>query len=182
MLKRIDRHHHGRESLLNVEASVAAGQVLLGIPLRGRRASYRQSARPRECAVPRQIPSATVEAFTSHLGPASLGAVEGTIASLVAGVVGTSVSRDTPLMEAGLDSLASSELVKEVGGEFSAELSATLLFDHPSIAALSRHVGQELSASWPGSGDSVPEGAIFRRLEESDFTLTLETGTPSLAA
>jgi len=37
--------------------------------------------------------------------------VEGTLSALAARVVGTGVPRDVPLMEAGVDSLAASELV-----------------------------------------------------------------------
>ena len=62
--------------------------------------------------------------------------IESTIASLVVRLVGTSVARDAPLMEAGIDSLASSELVQGIKDDLSAELSATLLFDHPSIVSI----------------------------------------------
>ena len=48
-------------------------------------------------------------------------------------VVGTFVSADIPLMEAGLDSLGMSELQRVLSEECSTELAATLLFDHPSI-------------------------------------------------
>ena len=51
--------------------------------------------------------------------------------------VGNDVTKDTPLMDAGVDSLAASELVQQFSGEFSVELSATLLFDHPSVASIS---------------------------------------------
>jgi len=43
-------------------------------------------------------------------------------------------------MDAGVDSLATSELVQQLSGEFQVELSATLLFDHPSVASISSRV------------------------------------------
>ena len=62
------------------------------------------------------------------------------IGSLFEKNMGTCVKHDIPLMEAGVDSLAASELVQAIEGEFEVELSATLLFDHPSIASISSHI------------------------------------------
>ena len=47
-------------------------------------------------------------------------------------------------MEAGIDSLAASELVQELLSEFDLEVSATLLFDHPSVGSISSHVASNL--------------------------------------
>ena len=66
--------------------------------------------------------------------------VESTINFLIAQSVGTSISADIPLMEAGIDSLAAGEVVESIGKSFAMELPATLLFDHPSIASISKHV------------------------------------------
>jgi len=40
-------------------------------------------------------------------------------------------------MDAGLDSLAASELVGQLSSEFNVDLPTTLLFDHPSVASIS---------------------------------------------
>ena len=48
----------------------------------------------------------------------------------------TNVARDTPLMDAGIDSLAAAELVQQLSVQFSSELPATTLFDYPSIASI----------------------------------------------
>ena len=69
-----------------------------------------------------------------------LDVVEMAISSLVAQAVGTRVPSDASLMEAGVDSLAASEVVSSIGAELAVELSATLLFDHPSIAAICQHI------------------------------------------
>ena len=51
-------------------------------------------------------------------------------------VLGTEVEIDMPLMAAGIDSLGATELQRELGETLSAELPATLLFDHPSIEGI----------------------------------------------
>jgi len=54
--------------------------------------------------------------------------------------VGQEVAAEVPLMEAGVDSLAASELVQHLATEFGIEFSATLLFDHPSMSSISSRV------------------------------------------
>jgi len=49
-------------------------------------------------------------------------------------------------MEAGMDSLATSEVVQSIGGALETELPTTLLFDHPSIAAICQYVEQQPAA------------------------------------
>ena len=49
-------------------------------------------------------------------------------------------------MDAGVDSLGASELVQQLTKEFGVELSATLLFDHPSVSSVSLHLAQELTS------------------------------------
>ena len=58
------------------------------------------------------------------------------VSKCVSDILGTSVLPDEPLMEAGIDSLGASELQRAIGEEFSSEMPATLLFDHPSIAEI----------------------------------------------
>ena len=50
------------------------------------------------------------------------------------------IGSDTPLMDAGVDSLAAAELVQQLGTQFSTELPATTLFDYPSIALIAQHL------------------------------------------
>ncbi|KAH8049298.1 beta-ketoacyl synthase [Aureococcus anophagefferens] len=59
-----------------------------------------------------------------------------TIERCVMDVVGTVVGEDAPLMENGLDSLGSSELVGALSNKFSTTMETTFLFDHPTIGAV----------------------------------------------
>ena len=45
-----------------------------------------------------------------------------------------------PLMDMGLDSLAGTQLMREMNDSLEVELSPTLLFDYPTINALSDHL------------------------------------------
>ena len=51
-------------------------------------------------------------------------------------LLGAHVPADTPLMDAGLDSMAGTELVRRLGGQLGCELPATLLFDHPTSSSI----------------------------------------------
>ena len=46
------------------------------------------------------------------------------------------ISANTPLMEAGVDSLGATELQRALSEHLSTEFEATLLFDHPSIDSI----------------------------------------------
>ena len=64
-------------------------------------------------------------------------------------MLGAGVSTEQPLMEAGLDSLGAVELRASLATEFGLDLPATLTFDYPSVAALSKYMAGELAAAAP---------------------------------
>ena len=64
---------------------------------------------------------------------------------LVSGLLGADISRDEPLMEAGLDSIGAVELRNSVAARFGVELPATVTFDHPSVAALAQYVAAKIA-------------------------------------
>ncbi|CAE7035636.1 der [Symbiodinium natans] len=53
------------------------------------------------------------------------------------------ITADSPLMEAGMDSLSSVQLVTEVSKEFQMTLSPSLVFDFPNVAAIVNHLVEE---------------------------------------
>ena len=59
--------------------------------------------------------------------------VTAALASIVEGVIGTSIEASTPMMSAGLDSLAAVELRNMVQQRFAVALPATAAFDFPTI-------------------------------------------------
>eukprot|EP00747_Dinoflagellata_sp_TGD_P152170 gnl/TRDRNA2_/TRDRNA2_177273_c2_seq5.p1 gnl/TRDRNA2_/TRDRNA2_177273_c2~~gnl/TRDRNA2_/TRDRNA2_177273_c2_seq5.p1 ORF type:complete len:715 (-),score=218.59 gnl/TRDRNA2_/TRDRNA2_177273_c2_seq5:146-2125(-) len=56
---------------------------------------------------------------------------------------------DSPLMEAGMDSLSSVDFRNRLAREFGMQLPAALIFDHPSITALVSHIVDESKANPP---------------------------------
>ena len=81
----------------------------------------------------------------------SLSQVQALMTSKIQKVVKSLLEEDTdvdlqaPLMELGLDSLATMQLVRQLGEELRVQLAPTLLFDHPTVAALSAHVASLVS-------------------------------------
>ena len=59
------------------------------------------------------------------------------VTSLVEGLIGGQVAQDQPFMEAGLDSLGALELRNTLATRYSLDLPASLVFDYPTVAALS---------------------------------------------
>ena len=58
----------------------------------------------------------------------------------MASVIGEAIEADAPLMDSGLDSLGAVELRNSLSAAFSLNLPATVVFDYPSIEALSKYV------------------------------------------
>lgn len=67
-------------------------------------------------------------------------AVEGLISGVVFDLQNTVVASESPLMDAGLDSVSATELSNTLMNRLETELPSTLLFDHPSIASVAQFV------------------------------------------
>ena len=71
------------------------------------------------------------------------------VEQLISGMVfdllqSTVVASEFPLMEAGLDSVSSTELTNALVSRLETELPSTLLFDHPNIASVAQFVASTL--------------------------------------
>merc|ERR1711903_401578 len=63
------------------------------------------------------------------------------------------VGQDVPFMEAGIDSLASVQLVTDLSKNFSVALAPSVVFDFPTMRTLSEHLVTEVGgAAAPSSG------------------------------
>ncbi len=107
----------------------------------------RQPAPATQETQPQQAPA------TSSVSPAAL---LSELQGMAASVLGAEVSATQPLMEAGLDSLAAVELRNSISARFQLELPATLVFDHPTIAALASFLASRLVPAQPVEAALVP--------------------------
>ena len=92
-----------------------------------------------------------------------------TTSTAVLEVLGTKVTVDMPLMSAGLDSIAVTDLVNVLSKRFEIELPPTLLFDHPTIGSLATHITTILPMEVPKESmaktrDGVLTPAIARTI------------------
>ena len=74
------------------------------------------------------MPRTVGQSFALHSTPRPRQAVQRT--------VGTGTDADIPLMDAGLDSLAGTELVRLLSESLATTLDSTLLFDCPALRAV----------------------------------------------
>ncbi len=151
-------------------ASAALPAVLAAVPFRWRTflARFRPPGVPAAAAavppllaqmasvVPAEAASpAAAGAAASRRRPASAAAaipfslqdITSAVSECVVGVVGSSVPPDTPLMSAGLDSLGAVELRNALEGRLGLQLPGTLVFDYPTIGAVSSFISEQLGAT-----------------------------------
>ena len=71
------------------------------------------------------------------------------------GVLGCDVEPSQPLMQAGLDSLATVELRNTLASKFGVDLPATAVLDYPTSAALAGFIAQHAQGAAPGHSDGI---------------------------
>eukprot|EP00951_Prasinocladus_malaysianus_P032868 scaffold322203_cov48-Prasinocladus_malaysianus.AAC.1 len=95
------------------------------------------------------VPQASSSGEKCDKNAPTLEAILNHIDDLVAeSVGGATINRKQPFTEMGVDSLAAVELRSAIGLAMEVELSATALFDHPTIDALAFHVHSKLTQSF----------------------------------
>lgn len=63
--------------------------------------------------------------------------------------VGREIDADAPLIDAGLDSMASTDLASRLGALTSTEISSTIVFDYPGARAIAAHLMQSSTGHLP---------------------------------
>lgn len=85
--------------------------------------------------------------------------VLGQVQAALQGVLGESLGVDEPLMSAGLDSLGSVEFANVLSRQFGMQMPGTLVFDYPTINAVSAYLYDKLAALAPTPEAASPETA-----------------------
>ena len=79
---------------------------------------------------------------------------------------------DLPLMEAGIDSLGATELVNVLNSSIGLELPSTLLFNHPTIRALTAHIVTQIQEPSRADEDTPPKNLQPGREQQPGLSLS----------
>lgn len=86
------------------------------------------------------------------------------IHAAVSELLGSSIARDAPLMESGLDSVTSVELKNITARSFNLDLPTTVIFDHPTVDELARYCQSRLC------GDADATRTIENHIDDASPT------------
>ena len=111
------------------------------------------------------VESGALAQVLAPLAPAQrLAHVEGAVLRVVRELAGggaATVAGETPLMEAGVDSLAATELASRLRLSTGVALSPTVVFEHPSACAVAVHVVEQVVVEQLAA---ARQGAVVRRV------------------
>ncbi len=104
---------------------------------------------------------------------------------VAAGLLGLDVADvepDRPFGELGIDSVTAVDMVEQVGKALGLELSGTLLFDHPTIERLARHIVEERMAVADPGADAPARGEADTAATRAVRAMTDEEAEAALLA
>ena len=81
-------------------------------------------------------------------------------------LLGTHAPANTPLMDAGLDSLAGTELMRRLGEQLRQELPATVLFDYPATGSIGEHLLGQQATKWPQQVIATDDEAARAKVDD----------------
>ena len=118
----------------------------------------------------------------SYLSPplsdSLLASLNSRITSAVRKLIGCEILDDEPLMEAGLDSILSVQLIRTLEAELEVRLPATLTFDCPTLASLCDYVASALAEKQGGASREVrPAAAPPSALSAAGFRYPRQSST-----
>jgi acyl carrier protein len=121
---------------------------------------------------------------------ASVAALRGFVVAAAAAVLGAAPNEtpdpDIPLNESGLDSLMALELRKSLGNGLDLRLPATLLFNFPTVNALTEHLAgliglSEVSEQAPSAPPPIPAAIPQEQIVESVMRMSEDEMAEAIA-
>lgn len=95
------------------------------------------------------------------------------ISALVASIIGESIEVNAPLLESGLDSLRAVELRNSLASSFNLQLPSTVVFDYPTIEALSKYISGTSKTSLTGKKQQQAIGSNANATEIKQRVLSI---------
>jgi len=89
-------------------------------------------------------------------------------------VLGTTTAVDTPLMSAGLDSIAATEFANVLVKRLGTELPQTVLFDHPTTRALANFAADSMAGLSNEASQGHSTVQVANRANEVETFVPLE--------
>ena len=89
-------------------------------------------------------------------------------------VLGTTTAVDTPLMSAGLDSIAATEFANVLVKRLGTELPQTVLFDHPTTRALANFAADSMAGLSNEASQGVSTIQVANRASEVETLIPVE--------
>ena len=113
-------------------------------------------------------PSAKSTPVKASISLLAASAVEAKVAGCVSDILGKEVAINEPLIDAGLDSLGAVELRDAVNAAVDMELPSTVVFDYPSVGAMSGFIVSQMHPEGEAGTEIVDQPVVVRSSEQRE--------------